>query len=91
MPYQYYPCKVVRVQSVTECIRIYHVEYPESHPPIFKAGQFVMFDLPIDSRVTNRSYSIASAPDSTRILEFLIVLNPDGMGTNHLFSNVMEG
>lgn len=91
MPYQYYPCKVVRVQSVTECIRIYYVEYPESHHPNFKAGQFVMFDLPIESKVTNRSYSIASAPNSSRILEFLIVLNPDGMGTNHLFSKVVEG
>lgn len=91
MPYQYYPCKVTRIVQVTDCIRIYEVEYPESNIPLFKAGQFVMFDLPIESKVTNRSYSIASAPDDGRKLEFLIVLNPDGLGTNHLFEQVNEG
>jgi ferredoxin-NADP reductase len=91
MPYQYYPCKVIKIEEVTDCIRTYSIEFPEDFHLEFKAGQFAMFDLPIESKVTNRSYSIASAPDGSRVLEFLIVLNPQGLGTPHLFDNVKEG
>jgi len=91
MAYQYIPCIVVDIIELTELIRIYKVEFPKEFPLSYKAGQFVMFDLPIESKITNRSYSIASAPDGSQTLEFLIVLNPQGLGTNHLFFNISIG
>ena len=48
-------------------------------------------DLPIDSKVTNRSYSIASPPNSENTLELVIVINPPGKGTPHLFEEVKIG
>src|SRR5690606_13334007 len=57
----------------------------------FKAGQFVMVDLPIDSKFTNRSYSIASAPSNDNIFELCIVLNPKGLGTPYMWENYKVG
>lgn len=59
----------------------------------FKAGQFITLDLPIDEKPNRRwrSYSIASAPDGTNVLELLIVLNEPGKGTPFLFNEVKVG
>lgn len=53
----------------------------------FIPGQFVTFDLPIHERKSKRlrSYSIASEPNGTNIIELSIVYVPDGLGTNYLF------
>lgn len=57
----------------------------------FKPGQFVMLDLPIESKITNRSYSIASAPAEDGVFELIIVLNPDGKGTPYMWENYRVG
>lgn len=50
-----------------------------------------MLDLPIPSKVTNRSYSIASAPNDENTFELCIVLKADGEGTPFLFDQIKEG
>ena len=50
-----------------------------------------MLDLPIKSKVTFRSYSIASAPNSGNEIELIIVLNEEGLGTPYLFDRVKIG
>ncbi|MBW7844744.1 MAG: FAD-dependent oxidoreductase [Bacteroidia bacterium] len=57
----------------------------------FKPGQFVMLDLPIPSKITNRSYSISSAPNTDNIFELIIVLNPNGIGTPYIWANYKVG
>lgn len=57
----------------------------------FRPGQFVMLDLPIESKITNRSYSIASAPSAEPVFELIIVLNPDGMGTPYMWEHYRVG
>ncbi len=59
----------------------------------FTAGQFVMMQLPIheDEKKARRSYSIASRPDGSNRLEFVIVLMEGGLGTNYLFNNCKVG
>jgi len=50
-----------------------------------------MLDLPIQSKITNRAYSIASAPGDNNGFELVISKKPAGLGTNYLFHEVKNG
>jgi ferredoxin-NADP reductase len=91
MPYEYHDCEVVDVIAETDVMRRYFIRVPEEIPFSYRAGQFIMLDLPIESKITNRSYSIASAPGESRTFELLISLKPDGLGTPFLFENIRAG
>lgn len=91
MAYQYHDCEVTAVLDETPGVKRFFIRYPNSVNLNFIPGQFIMLDLPIESKVTNRSYSIASAPGNDNTLELLIVLNPQGKGTPYLFSQVSAG
>jgi ferredoxin-NADP reductase len=91
LPYQFYNSEVIDVIYETGNIRRYIIRIPELLSFPFVAGQFVMLDLPIESKITTRSYSIASAPDNTNIIELLISLKPGGEGTEYLFSKIKKG
>ncbi|MBK8846548.1 MAG: oxidoreductase [Bacteroidetes bacterium] len=91
MPYEFNDATVVDVQNESDVVKRFYIKMPEAQSSNFKAGQFVMLDLPIDSKYTNRSYSIASAPSSDGIIELCIVLNPTGLGTPYLFEHYKPG
>jgi ferredoxin-NADP reductase len=65
----------------------------ENNPFSFAAGQFITLDLPISDKKNKRlrSYSIASAPNDSNIIELVIVLLPGGLGTSYLFTQVQIG
>lgn len=65
----------------------------EDAPFNFKPGQFVTLDLPIHEQKNKRwrSYSIASWPDGTNIIELVIVLLEGGLGTSYLFNDIQVG
>lgn len=88
MPYQFFDCTVVDVIDESDLVKRYFIRYPDEIPFSFKAGQFVMLDLPIQSKVTNRSYSIASAPTHDHTIELAIVIKPGGIGTPFIFENI---
>jgi len=85
--------KVVSIIDETHNTRRFFIETPGTGPFAFKPGQFVTLDLPIHEKKNKRlrSYSIASAPDTTNLFELVIVLVEDGLGTNHLFREVKVG
>ena len=91
MAYTYQECEVTGILNETDVVRRYTFHVPDSKPFKFKAGQFVMLDLPIKSKYTNRSYSIASAPKGDNSFELVIVLKPQGLGTTFLWENVTVG
>jgi len=91
MAYQYTPATVVDIQDETDVVKRFYIKMPDDMEFRFRAGQFIMLDLPIDSKYTNRSYSIASAPSTDNIFELCIVLNPKGMGTPYLFEKINIG
>jgi phenol/toluene 2-monooxygenase (NADH) P5/A5 len=91
MAYQYYDCSVTKITDETEHVKRFYIQKPREIPFDFKAGQFVMLDLPIGSKVTNRSYSIASPPGPEESFELVISRNPVGVGTTYLFNEVKEG
>jgi ferredoxin-NADP reductase len=91
MAYQFFDCNVIDVINESDVVRRYFIRFPDEIPFSFKAGQFVMLDLPIASKVTNRAYSIASAPADDNTFELAIVINPDGIGTPYIFDHVRTG
>lgn len=84
---------IIKVINETADTRRYWIQIPELDVFDFIPGQFVTLDLPIHEKVNRRwrSYSIASSPDGTNIIELVIVLNKDGAGTPYLFNQTNVG
>lgn len=84
---------VRRIESVNQITRRFFIEIPKEPVFDFKAGQFITLDLPIHEQKNKRwrSYSIASEPDGTNVVELLIVLLEGGLGTTYLFNEIKEG
>lgn len=85
--------KVTRIENETYNTRRFWIEIPELDKFDFTPGQFITFDLPIHEKPAKRlrSYSIASWPDGTNVLELVIVLLEGGLGTTYLFNKVDVG
>lgn len=90
---KWYKGTFTRIEEVNPTVRRYWVEIPELEKMDFKPGQFMTFDLPIHEKRHRRlrSYSIASCPDGSNVLEFVIVLLEKGAGTTYLFNEVEVG
>lgn len=91
MPYTFYNSEVIDIIDVTPLVKRYFFRMPEMESFNFAPGQFVQLDLPIDSKIKTRSYSIASAPEGTNVIELVISLNAEGLGTPYLFNQVKVG
>ena len=91
MAYTFYDCPVVDVVSETVQVKRYVIRWPAELSSSFRAGQFIMLDLPIDSKVTHRSYSISSPPHLDGHFELIIARKPEGLGSQYLFHEVKPG
>ncbi len=85
--------KVIKIEQATASTRRFFIQIPELEVFDFKPGQFVTLDLPIHEKRNKRwrSYSIASHPNGTNIIELVIVLLEGGAGTHYLFNEIKEG
>ncbi|HQV99906.1 MAG TPA: FAD-binding oxidoreductase [Bacteroidia bacterium] len=91
MSYKYNKSTIFKIIQETELVKRFFFKIPDEIPFSFKAGQFIMLNLPIASKFTNRSYSIASSPSNDNTFELAIVLNPKGLGTPYLWENIDVG
>jgi len=91
MPYTFFNSEVVDIIDVTPAVKRFFFRIPEMESFNFAPGQFVQLDLPIDSKIKTRSYSIASTPEGNNIVELVISLNEQGLGTPYLFNEVKVG
>lgn len=84
---------VIRIEEETPSTRRFWIALRESDNFDFKPGQFVTLDLPIHEQRNKRwrSYSIASWPDGTNVIELVIVLLEGGLGTQYLFNEIGVG
>ena len=84
---------VIRIEEEAFNTRRFWIQIPEVESFDFKAGQFVTLDLPIHEQKNKRwrSYSIASWPDKTNVIELLIVFLEGGLGTTYFFNEVKVG
>lgn len=85
----YFPAVITAIEDETPGVRRFFFQ-PEQ-AMMFSPGQFVMLNLPINDKFTNRSYSIASEPTDDGIFELCIVLKEDGKGTPHIWENFKVG
>lgn len=85
--------KVIKIEQETANTRRYWIEIEDLSNFEFIAGQFVTLDLPIHEQKNKRwrSYSIASSPDGTNVIELVIVLLEGGLGTTYIFNNIEVG
>lgn len=84
---------VKRIEQVTSNTRRYWVELPETATFDFKPGQFITLDLPIHEQRNKRwrSYSIASMPNGSNMIELLIVHLEGGNASAYIFNEIKEG
>ena len=84
---------VIRIEQEAAQTRRFWIQLPALGSFDFEPGQFVSLDLPIHEKPNKRlrSYSIASWPDGTNVIELVIVLLEGGAGTNYLFNQVTVG
>jgi CDP-4-dehydro-6-deoxyglucose reductase len=85
-------CKVINIQLETPTVKRFWLEFEA--PFHFVAGQFLTLDLPISDKKNKRmkSYSIASAPDNSCLIELVIVVVPEGEGGSlYMFNDVEVG
>lgn len=84
---------VIKIENETPDTRRFYIQIPEISTFEFIPGQFITLDLPIHEKSNKRwrSYSIASWPDGSNVIELLIVLNPNGLGTPYLFNEIKVG
>lgn len=90
MAYQFYDAEVIKIVPETDKVKRFFLKVKELKQYNFIPGQFAMLDLPIDSKIKNRSYSIASAPDGNTI-EMVIVEKEGGAASKYLFREVEVG
>ncbi len=85
--------KVIRIADETPSTKRFWIEMNGTNDFQFLPGQFITLDLPIHEQKNKRwrSYSIASAPDGTNVVELVIVLLEGGLGTTFLFKEVSVG
>jgi len=84
---------VTRIEQVTNNTRRYWVTLQETSTFTFTPGQFVTLDLPIHEQRNKRwrSYSIASMPDESNIIELVIVYVEGGLASKYIFEEIKEG
>ncbi|MCO5236872.1 MAG: FAD-dependent oxidoreductase [Chitinophagaceae bacterium] len=84
---------VKRIREEAPLTRRYWIEIQDTDNFEFTAGQFVTLDLPIHEMPSRRwrSYSIASWPDGTNVIELVIVLLEGGAGSTYIFHEIEEG
>jgi CDP-4-dehydro-6-deoxyglucose reductase len=91
MQYDYYEAEVINIIDETPLVKRFIFKMPDTIRFDFKPGQFVMIDLPISAKLTNRSFTIASAPSDDNIFELCIVRKEDGIGTHWIWDHVRIG
>lgn len=79
--------KVMGLRQLTHDVRQIDFELIEPATILFKAGQFVSFDVPDvrSGRTVTRPYSIASSPGSSHNISLLLNLVQGGPGSTYLF------
>jgi ferredoxin-NADP reductase len=84
-------CK--QIKQISFNTKHFWIELPNTIDFNFKPGQFITIDLPIAEQRNKRwrSYSISNAPAGSNIIELLLVLMSNGIGSAYMFNQVKVG
>jgi len=89
----WYDATLIKREDINDQTSRFWLEIPAEEAIDFIPGQFITLDLPIHEKRTKRwkSYSIASHPNGTNVLELCIVFQEGGLGTTYLFNEAKIG
>ena len=89
----WYDATLIKTENINDLTRRFWLEMPDVESIDYIPGQFITLDLPIHEKRTKRwkSYSIASHPNGTNIIELCIVFQEGGLGTTYLFNEAKIG
>lgn len=90
MPAITYRATVEKIESLAYNVRSFRLRLLEPPAMPFKAGQFVIMNVPSDGKVVKRAYSIASPPHDTGAVE-LCVQHVEGGIASTYFWKLKEG
>lgn len=92
-PPQWQTGTIIKIVQESWNTRRFFIQIESSEPFHFTSGQFITLDLPIGEKPAHRwrSYSIASHPNGSNVIELLIALQEGGAGTHYLFNETKEG
>ncbi len=79
-----YEGRITRIVRHAPDTRSYFLSLPERAHLAYKPGQFISCQLPVDSEILTRPYSLASSPEDEE-LEICLNLVPGGRGSAYLF------
>lgn len=81
------PCRVTRIEKLTENIIALNLRLPQDHQLKYLAGQYIDILLSGGKR---RSYSLAHAPATSEELELHVGYVEGGLFTTHVFNEMKE-
>ena len=85
-----YTAVLERIQVMTDNVRSFRVRFQNAPAFAFKAGQFMIVNVPKDGKTVKRAYSIASSPYDPGVVEFCIQHLEGGIASTY-FWNLKEG
>lgn len=82
-----YQAKLIEKKQISSDVYFFRFAYPPNEGWDFKAGQYMIMHIPqADGHPARRLYSIASAPQDTHSLDFVIQIVPGGVAGPFLLS-----
>jgi len=89
----WYDATLIKREDINDLTSRFWLEIPAAESIDFIPGQFITIDLPIHEkrRMRWKSYSIASHPNGTNVIELCIVFQEGGLGTTYLFKEAKIG
>jgi len=91
MSHRFYTSEVIDIIDEAPEVKRFVFRIPELDRFDFLPGQFVMINLPLESKITTRAYSIASPPLHNNTLELVIAHKTGGLATEYLFNTIKKG
>ncbi len=90
MPATLYRATVERIDSLSYNVRGFHLKLVEPPTLEFKAGQFIILNVPHEGKTVKRAYSIASPPHEPDSLDLCIQHVESGIASTY-FWKLKEG
>ena len=87
IPVRTLPCRVHKIERVTDDVAIVFLKLPANERLLFLAGQYIEFLLKDGTR---RSFSMANAPHDDELLQLHIRHVAGGSFTDHVFAKMKE-
>lgn len=81
------PCRVQKLERLTDDAMLLQLKLPANEKFVFLAGQYIEFILKDGSR---RSFSMATAPHDSELLELHVRHVAGGQFTDHVFNKMKE-